>query len=122
LSIAVLALPLAATTTSADAAAPKPKSYANCKALNKVYKHGVARLIPLIKNGKVVKKDGEIVYVKPKDKTSGKPVTTFKVANAVYVRNDGLNSKRFKGDPMAPKDYKGERDLDRDNDGIACEK
>ncbi len=117
----LLALPLAATLAPADAAA-KPKSYANCTALNKVYKHGVARSIPKIVKGKVVKKNGKIVYVTPKDKTSGKPVTTFKVTLAVYERNDGLNSQKFKGDPKAPKDFKGEKDLDRDNDGIACEK
>ena len=44
-----------------------------------------------------------------KDKTSrtSKPVTTFKVDSLVYAKNDG---------------GKGEHDLDRDNDGVACEK
>jgi hypothetical protein len=74
-SIAVVASP-------ADAAA---KKYANCTALNKVYKHGVAR------KG-------------AKDKVSGhsKPVTNFTVNTAVY------NANKAK--------------LDRDKDGVACEK
>ena len=67
----------------AGAALPKPVKYENCTALNKVYKHGVA------------KKDG-------KDKVStGKPVTTFIVYPAAYGKNTGL---------------------DRDKDGVACEK
>lgn len=45
-----------------------------------------------------------------KDKTSGKRVTTFTVSNTVYSYNDGGSR------------HKGEKDLDRDNDGIACEK
>ena len=62
-----------------DAAA---KKYKNCAALNKVYPHGVGR------SG-------------AKDKTSGTPVTNFKVAKDVYNANKGS---------------------DRDGDGIACEK
>jgi hypothetical protein len=61
-----------------------PKKYKNCAALNKVYKHGVA------------KKKGV------KDKTSGTRVTTYTVNLKVYNLN-----------------YKS---LDRDKDGIACEK
>ena len=68
------------------------KSFKNCAALNKVYPHGVG------KKG-------------AKDHTSGKRVTNYKVSNDVYAHNDG-GSKR----------YSGEHDLDRDNDGIACEK
>ena len=46
-----------------------------------------------------------------KDKTSSKPVTSFKVSTKVYNMNNG------------PRNVKtGEYDLDRDNDGIACEK
>lgn len=45
-----------------------------------------------------------------KDHTSGKPVTNFKVSTTIYSYNDGKNK------------HKGEHDLDRDNDGIACEK
>jgi hypothetical protein len=65
--------------TSADAA---PVKYKNCTALNAVYKHGVG------KKG-------------AKDHTTGKPVTTFRVDNALYTVNNAL---------------------DRDKDGIACEK
>jgi hypothetical protein len=80
LSIAASAQTATPTTVTAVAA----KKYANCTALNKVYKHGVA------------KKKGV------KDKTSGTPVTTYTVNLAVYNFN-----------------Y---RALDRDKDGIACEK
>jgi hypothetical protein len=61
-----------------------PKKYKNCAALNKVYKHGVA------------KKKGV------KDKTSGVPVRNYVVSLKVYNLN-----------------YKA---LDRDKDGIVCEK
>jgi hypothetical protein len=61
-----------------------PKKYKNCAALNKVYKHGVA------------KKKGV------RDKTSGVPVRNYTVNLKVYNLN-----------------YKS---LDRDKDGIACEK
>ena len=56
--------------------------YPNCAALHKTYPHGVA-------------KPGA------RDKTSGKPVTTFTVNRSVYSSNTHL---------------------DRDKDGIACEK
>ncbi|MBU2662779.1 excalibur calcium-binding domain-containing protein [Actinoplanes bogorensis] len=65
-------------------AAPKPVKYKNCTALNKVYKHGVAKL-----GGK------------DKVAKGAKPVTNFTVYTAVYK----LNTK-----------------LDRDKDGVACEK
>lgn len=69
----------------AQAAPPKVKKYANCAALNKVFKHGVGR------KG-------------AKDKVSGrtKKVTNFTVYTKMYEAN------RAK--------------LDRDKDGIACEK
>ncbi|MBO1756328.1 excalibur calcium-binding domain-containing protein [Allobranchiibius sp. CTAmp26] len=51
-------------------AATAPKAYANCTALNKVYKHGVGR------KG-------------ARDKTAGKPVTNFTVNTAVYNKNTG---------------------------------
>lgn len=74
-------------------AAPRPMSYKNCTALNKVYPHGVGR-------------EGA------RDKTStGDRVTNFKVSNRIYARNDGKRPR-----------YRNEYDLDRDNDGIACEK
>ncbi|WP_089156595.1 excalibur calcium-binding domain-containing protein [Micromonospora sp. NBS 11-29] len=83
----VLALTLAvgggtvAVVGPAEAAA---KAYKNCTALNKTYKHGVA------KKG-----------AKDKVRGSTKPVTTFTVSNAVYAKNTKL---------------------DRDKDGVACEK
>lgn len=70
---------MAAAHGPADAA---PKKYKNCKALNEKYPHGVG------KKG-------------ARDKTSGDPVTTFRVSAAVYDRN---------------------KHLDRDKDRIACEK
>ena len=72
---------VAVVDTPAEAAA---KKYKNCTALNKKYKHGVA------KKG-------------AKDKVRGKtkPVTSFKVNNALYKAN---------------------KKLDRDSDGVACEK
>jgi hypothetical protein len=63
----------------ADAAA---KHYANCTAIHHDYPHGVG------KKG-------------AKDHTSGRPVTNFKVSDALYQANAGS---------------------DRDKDGIACEK
>ena len=56
--------------------------YKNCTALNKAYPHGVGR-------------------TGARDKTSGTPVTNFKVNGSVYAVNSGS---------------------DRDKDGIACEK
>jgi len=90
LSASLLALPLAATSTSAEAVTAK--HYKNCKALNKVYKHGVG------KKG-------------ARDKTSGTRVKNFKVSTKVYKMNNGPRNAST-----------GEYDLDRDNDGIACEK
>ncbi|GAA2133996.1 excalibur calcium-binding domain-containing protein [Arthrobacter humicola] len=89
-SLAVTAVVLSATAVPASAA-PAPKSYKNCTELNKVYPHGVGR-------------------AGARDKTSGKPVTNFRVDNTVYSYNDG-GARHW-----------GEYDLDRDNDGIACEK
>lgn len=61
--------------------------------MNNVYPHGVGR------SG-------------ARDKTStGDRVTNFRVSDRTYARNDG-------GSPR----YPGEYDLDRDNDGIACER
>ena len=89
---------VAATATivlvvAGSATAAAPKSYKNCTAMNKAYPHGVG------KKG-------------ARDKTSSSTrVTNFKVSNRVYAYNDG----------KAPR-HRGERDLDRDNDGIACER
>lgn len=71
---------------------PTATGYKSCKAMN---------------NGKYphgVGKKGA------KDKTSGKRVTNFKVDNKVYYRYAAGASKT------------GYYDLDRDNDGIACER
>ena len=85
-------LALPLAITSTSAAAVAAKHYKNCTALNKDYKHGVGR------------KGAH-------DKTSGTPVKTFKVSTKVYKMNNG------------PRDSStGEYDLDRDNDGVACEK
>ncbi|MET3921413.1 excalibur calcium-binding domain-containing protein [Arthrobacter sp. UYEF20] len=90
-SLATAALLLTVSAVPANAA-PSPRSYKNCAELNKVYPHGVG------KSG-------------ARDKTSGKPVTTFRANNTVYSYNDGGANR-----------HTGEYDLDRDNDGIACEK
>jgi hypothetical protein len=78
------AAPAAVAHSSTAGTAVAPKKYPNCAALNRVYKHGVA------------KKKGVV------DKTKGKRVTTYTVNPKVYNLN-----------------Y---RNLDRDHDGIACEK
>jgi hypothetical protein len=64
------------------ASAPTASLYRNCKALNRVYPHGVGRY-------------------GARDHTSGTPVTNFRRSNRLYRQNRGL---------------------DRDKDGIACEK
>ena len=84
----LIAATIAAVLTGTVGAVPthgasKAKSYKNCTALNQDYAHGVAR------KG-------------ARDKTSGTPVTSFTVSNALYAANDG---------------GVGQRDLDRDNDG-----
>lgn len=83
LSAAVLAAGLLVATgpvaTSAEAA---PRTFKNCGELNRVYPHGVGR-------------------TGARDRTSGRPVTTFRVDTAVY----NANTRR-----------------DGDKDGIACEK
>ena len=81
LIVALLAGGGALVGAPAEAAATK---YKNCTALQKKYKHGVA------KKG-----------AKDKVKGSTKPVTTFTVNTPVYNANKAL---------------------DRDKDGVACEK
>ncbi|WP_244932025.1 excalibur calcium-binding domain-containing protein [Nocardioides sp. W7] len=82
LGLALAATPLVIVTTSTAAEAAKPRVFANCDAMHRVYSHGVG-------------KPGA------RDKTSGKPVTTFKRSKALYNAN---------------------KKSDRDKDGIACEK
>ncbi len=86
------ALTVSPMATSHADAATKVVHFKNCTALNKVYPHGVG-------------KPGA------KDHSSSKPVTNFKVDKALYQANDGPRNTKT-----------GEYDLDRDNDGVACEK
>lgn len=77
ISISLVAI-MGAVTAEAASAAPKPKKYADCKALNKVYPHGVGRTAAA------------------KDKTSGVKVTTFKVDKAVYDLNTARDRDKDK--------------------------
>lgn len=73
-----LAAAIGVVSTEVASAAPKAKRYANCKALNKDYPHGVGRTAGA------------------KDKTKGVRVTKFKVSKAVYdlnTRRDGDKDK-----------------------------
>jgi hypothetical protein len=67
-----------AVSAEAASAAPKPKKYANCNALNKDYPHGVARTAAA------------------RDKTSGVRVTKFKVSKAVYDLNTSKDRDKDK--------------------------
>ena len=91
-SALITALVLAVASVGVGEAAATPKSFKNCTAMNKVYPHGVGR-------------KGS------RDKTSGTPVTNFKRSKRLYNANNGGKNR-----------HPGEKDLDRDNDGIACEK
>ena len=77
LLVSVLALAVAVPSAAAG-----PRKFKNCAALNGIYPHGVGR-------------------PGARDKTSGSPVTSFRVDRALYNANSGK---------------------DRDGDGIACEK
>lgn len=94
--LAALTLSLAALTlpltVSSSSAAVQAKHYSSCSALQKVYPHGVG-------------KQGA------RDKSSSTPVRNFTVSTKVYGMNDGPRNQAT-----------GEYDLDRDNDGVACEK
>ncbi len=81
-TLGVLALGLACAAVPLQGAeAAKVKTFKNCTAMHQVYPHGVG-------------KPGA------HDKTSGRPVTTFKKSTALYNAN---------------------KKSDRDKDGIACE-
>jgi hypothetical protein len=94
LFVAIAVAAVAAPTTGAAgqvgsspaAGSAIPPLYKNCTALNKKYPHGVGR-------------------AKARDKTSGKPVTTFKRSTAIYNTAMSYNKR-----------------LDGDKDGVACEK
>jgi hypothetical protein len=93
-SALIAAILLATVGAVASDAKRKPRSYANCTALNGVYPHGVG-------------------LTRARDRTSsGDPVTNFMRSKRLYIRNDGGSSSRL---------FPGEHDLDRDNDGVACE-
>ena len=85
LTLAALALPLATTATTADAAS---YHYSNCTKLHQDFKHGVG------------KKGAKDHHTK-----SSKAVTNFKRSTKIYKAAVKYNP-----------------DLDRDKDGIACEK
>ena len=65
-ALAALTLVPFVVATPAHAAAPKPKAYANCTALNKVYPHGVGQSSTVI------------------DRTPGVKVRSFYVSKALY--------------------------------------
>ena len=100
--LSVAAVPLATATTltiSGPAEADhqgNDRTYPTCKSLNRDFKHGVG------KRGAV-------------DRSSSERVGNFTRNNRVYLLNNG---------PRTPNAAtgQGEYDLDRDNDGIACEK
>jgi hypothetical protein len=85
-ALAASSLVLAVSAIASPATAHDTGIHDNCTNLNKVYPHGVGTKYA-------------------KDKTSGKPVTTFKRAPKIYWEAEKHNP-----------------DLDRDNDRIACEK
>ena len=67
---------VAAIGVGAPVQAAAPRKYANCAAMQKVYKHGVAKVRTA------------------KDKTTGKKVTNFAVNAALYNVNKGLDRDR----------------------------
>lgn len=100
LSVAAVAIATATTLTISGPAEAdhqgKDRTYPTCKSLNRDFKHGVG------KRGAV-------------DQSSSTRVTNFTRNTTVYLLNNG---PRTPG--AAP--GQGQYDLDRDNDGIACEK
>jgi len=90
-----VAIPLSAAPADASHQG-RDRTYSSCDSLNKDFRHGVGR------RGAV-------------DKTSGMRVRNFTRNTRVYLLNNG---PRTSGAAVG----KGQYDLDRDNDGIACEK
>ena len=90
-----VAIPLSAAPADASHQ-DRDRTYSSCKSLNRDFTHGVGA------RGAV-------------DKTSGMRVRNFTRNTRVYRLNNG---PRTEGAPVG----KGQYDLDRDNDGIACEK
>ena len=68
------------------------RHFGSCAALNRVYHHGVG-------------------LSGARDHTSGTPVTGFRRSSPLYKANNGPRNRAT-----------GEYDLDRDNDGVACER
>ena len=83
---------LLATGLTAAPAEAAPRHYRSCAAMQRDFPHGVG-------------------LVGARDRTSGVRVTTFRRNNRLYRANNGPRNLTT-----------GEYDLDRDNDGIACEK
>jgi len=77
ISIGLVAI-MGVVSAEAASAAPKPRKYANCKALNKDYPHGVGRTAAA------------------RDKTSGVKVTRFTVSKAVYDLNTARDRDKDK--------------------------
>ena len=69
---------MGAASTEAASAAPEAKRYANCKALNKIYPHGVGRTAAA------------------RDKTKGVRVRNFKVSKALYNLNTARDRDKDK--------------------------
>jgi hypothetical protein len=92
LTAVVVAALLSLVAATPSAEAARAKHYKTCKAMGKDYPHGVGR------KG-------------ARDHTSGKRVRNFVRNNKLYSYNDGKGAN-------PPREY----DLDRDNDGIACER
>ena len=93
-SVLIAALLLATVGAAASDARRKPRPYPNCDALNSVYPTASGSGAP---------------GTAPAAAT---PVTNFKRSTRLYIRNDGGSSSRL---------FAGEHDLDRHNDGVACE-
>ena len=76
-SIGLMAI-VGGVSAEAASAAPKATKYINCKAMNKVYPHGVGRTAAA------------------RDKTSGERVTNFRVNKAVYDLNTARDRDKDK--------------------------
>lgn len=77
ISVGLVAI-VGAVSAETASAAPTPKKYANCKALNKVYPHGVGRTAAA------------------RDKTSSVKVTNFVVSKTVYDLNTARDRDKDK--------------------------
>lgn len=86
MSAVVAAATFALVAATAAPASAVPAQWKNCTVVNKRYPHGVGK-------------------AKARDRTSGRPVTTFRKSDSLYAQAMRAN-----------------KGLDRDRDGIACEK